>query len=185
MSESRAGAIAIRLRDVAQLFNSLDPSSFHEKDLDPGAREFIVARFRDEPSDAKLVLTLHLDQPPTGGPEECRRDVEDAVRNDFAYQADLRRRDLSELFTHGRISLVIGLLFLVTCLGTAHVLESAPGGAILNIARESLVIACWVAMWRPIEIFLYEWWPLAGRIRLLRRLSRLHVEVEGPVGASR
>ena len=29
-----------------------------------------------------------------------------------------------------------------------------------EIARESLTIGGWVAMWRPMEIFLYSWWPI-------------------------
>ena len=35
------------------------------------------------------------------------------------------------------------------------------------------IIGGWVALWRPMEIFLYDWWPLAARIRLLDRLARM------------
>ncbi len=35
--------IRLKLRDVHQLFNSMDPSPFIEKDLDDDAEEFIVA----------------------------------------------------------------------------------------------------------------------------------------------
>jgi hypothetical protein len=42
---------------------------------------------------------------------------------------------------------------------------------------ERLLIVGWVAMWRPLEIFLCDWWPIAGERRLHDRLSRISVRV--------
>ena len=33
-------------------------------------------------------------------------------------------------------------------------------------------------MWRPIEVFLYDWWPILGEVRLLERLSRMPVRIQ-------
>jgi hypothetical protein len=35
-------------------------------------------------------------------------------------------------------------------------------------------------MWRPMEIYLYDWWPLLRRQRILKKLSRMPVEVRRP-----
>jgi hypothetical protein len=35
--------IRIQLHDIEQLFNTMDPSPFHEKDLDADAAEFILS----------------------------------------------------------------------------------------------------------------------------------------------
>ena len=35
----------------------------------------------------------------------------------------------------------------------------------------------WVANWRPIEIFLYDWWPLLQRRRLFQRLAAAQVAI--------
>jgi hypothetical protein len=43
-------------------------------------------------------------------------------------------------------------------------------GAVLH---ESLVIGGWVAMRRPLEIFLYDWWPVRREVKLYRRLARM------------
>jgi hypothetical protein len=32
-------------------------------------------------------------------------------------------------------------------------------------------------MWRPLEIFLYDWWPILGQQRLYDRLSRIAVRI--------
>jgi len=34
-----------------------------------------------------------------------------------------------------------------------------------------------VAMWRPLEIFLYDWWPIRADARLFARLSSMPVEL--------
>jgi hypothetical protein len=49
------------------------------------------------------------------------------------------------------------------------------GGRMSDVLREGLTVAGWVAMWRPMEIFLYSWWPLVGDRRLYDRLSRMPV----------
>jgi hypothetical protein len=46
------------------------------------------------------------------------------------------------------------------------------------LLRQSFLILGWVANWRPLEIFLYDWWPLARRRDLYRRLSAAVVEIK-------
>jgi len=45
------------------------------------------------------------------------------------------------------------------------------------VVRESLKIAGWVAMWRPMQIYLYDWWPLLRRSRIYSKLSHMPVEL--------
>jgi hypothetical protein len=45
------------------------------------------------------------------------------------------------------------------------------------LIRESMVIGGWVAMWRPLEIFLYDWWPILAERKLFDRLSEMRVSV--------
>jgi hypothetical protein len=81
------------------------------------------------------------------------------------------------MFRIGRLSLAIGLAVLALCVlvGQAALvlIGSGPAGRIL---WEGLIILGWVANWRPIEIFLYDWWPLVRRRRLFQRLSQSTVE---------
>ena len=46
-----------------------------------------------------------------------------------------------------------------------------------TLIQDSLVIGAWVALWRPMEIFLYDWWPIRAEARLFERLSKLDVRV--------
>ena len=45
------------------------------------------------------------------------------------------------------------------------------------IVKESLVVGGWVALWRPLEIFLYDWWPIRAEARLFDRLGEMDVRV--------
>jgi len=61
--------------------------------------------------------------------------------------------------------------------GIAEELKLEGSGTFAALARESLAIGGWVAMWRPMEIYSYDWWPLRPRGRMLKKLSRMTVEV--------
>ena len=88
----------------------MDPSPFHEKDLDHDAEEFIVSWAQEYHLRDPLALGIHVNQTPTEA--DARHLVENAVRNYFSYRAKLSRLELKRLLKQGRISLVIGLLFL-------------------------------------------------------------------------
>jgi hypothetical protein len=77
----------------------------------------------------------------------------------------------------GRTSLLIGLSCLATCLVISKALLHGDAGTWASILRESLTIAGWVAMWRPMQIYLYDWWPLRLRGRIFAKLSHMPVEI--------
>ncbi len=68
--------------------------------------------------------------------------------------------------------------WLPACLLSAHYLAGyffAP--PFKRLVEESLLILGWVANWRPIEIFIYDWWPIVRRRNLYRRLAAATVEI--------
>ena len=46
-----------------------------------------------------------------------------------------------------------------------------------RVLQESLLIGGWVAMWRPLEVFLYDWWPIRAEARLFDRLATMPVRL--------
>lgn len=173
-SEKHARNIAVELRDLTQLFNAIDPSPFENKDRNGDVEEFIVSSAQEYSHDESLRLRIHLDQWPAEDPTGL---VCDAVHNYFGYRARLTHLDFRRLMKRGRASLIIGLLFLTTCLLSSSLLLGDHEGTWATIIRESLTIAGWVGMWRPMEVYLYDWWPLRRRAHLYEKLSRMPVEV--------
>ena len=169
-------SMTLQLRDLAQLFNSMDPSPFHDRDLDADAEEFIASWARELNPRHELELTIHLATPPAEG----TADVENAVRHYFLNRAEMKQREFRHLMRRGRSSLIVGLLFLVGCLGAGELLVVIGHGTFAKIAKEGLTIVGWVAMWFPLQIYLYDWWPIRDERRVMERLSRMRVQVVAP-----
>src|SRR3954466_7226197 len=168
--------IEIHVAELKQLFNAIDPSPFREKDLDPKADEFIVSWARDLPANATLALLVYLDRP-AGIPEEAAI-LRDAIHEYFSQRAIASRRRLRQLFRVGRMSLLIGITCLAGSLLLGDVIAGAAAGSHVGaVLRESLLIGGWVAMWRPMEVFLYDWWPIRADARLADRLSAMPVRI--------
>ena len=64
--QSKVHRIELNLREIGQLFNTMDPSPFHEKDLDHDAEEFIVGWAREFPLRESVELVVHLSVLPAG-----------------------------------------------------------------------------------------------------------------------
>jgi hypothetical protein len=168
--------IEIRVGKLAQLFHGLDPYPFREKDLDKDAEEFIVSWARELPRDRPFKIVVHMPEEQLALPEA--QDVRPAVKQFFAYRAQVMTLELKELFRIGRRSLAIGftVLFLSVLAGQTIARKIEPR-ALGKVIEESLLIFAWVANWRPIEIFLYDWWPIVRRRDLYRRLGEAEVEL--------
>ena len=169
--EGSSFLVELKLRDVRQLFNTLDPSPFHEKDLDAAAEEYLVSAMR-ELGNRPAKLRIHV--PASTATEETSA-LAAAIRNYFAYRARHTRQQLRVLLRRGLLSLAIAVLFLFLCLSLRQWALGRLGDA--AILSEGLLILGWVAMWRPVETFLYEWWPELGRELLFNRIAAMPIEV--------
>ena len=168
--------IEVHVAELIQLFNSIDPTPFGERDLDARAEEFIVRWARDLPRHAPLALLVHLERP--AGPTDESGLLRDAVQGFFRQRSDAVKRSLRQLFRRGRFSLIIGLTFLATMLLLSDLVTSVLGQQRLAaLLTESLVIGGWVAMWGPLEVFLYDWWPIRAEARFLDRLATMPVRI--------
>lgn len=175
-------AIEIGVERLPQLFNTLDPFPFKVRDLDRDVEEFIVDWARELPRRGSLQILVHL--PKAEAETPAARELEGALRHYFAYRAQVMARDIKELFRVGRWSLVVGLAVLGFCLAAGNIVAALGTGYLGRYLGEGLVILGWVANWRPIEIFLYAWWPVARRRNLYRRLASATVVLK-PTATSR
>lgn len=167
----RVETLELRLGEAKQLFLAIDAAPFRERDLDPRAEEFIVGWAQELRRDAPLALEIHLERPSPSGNDAAVLGA--AVAEYFHDRARAARRSLRELLRTGRTSLLIGLAFNAVMLMLADQFSERRYG----IVHDSLVIGGWVAMWRPIEIFLYDWWPIRAEARLYDRLAAMPVRV--------
>jgi hypothetical protein len=175
MTSDADDVIELRVANIEQLFHTLDPFPFRERDLDREAEDYIVGWARDLPTSQPIKIVVHF--PDDEAEARAAHELEAAFHRYFAYRTGLLERELRELFRVGRQSLAIGVAILIACLVSAHlvsgILIETP---FRRLAEESFLILGWVANWRPLEIFLYDWWPIARRRDLYRRLAVATVE---------
>lgn len=139
------GLIRLRIHQVSQLFNSLDPSPFLERDLDGDAVAWIVSWAGDVHEKAMLSLRVEIAEPRAGIDHHAV--IAQGVKNHFANLVGFAGRELRQLLRVGRASLFIGLgvLGLAFTLGVlvVEIFGQSPATALL---REGLSIGGWVAM---------------------------------------
>jgi hypothetical protein len=164
------------ITDSRQLFNSMDPAPFRERDLDPKAAAYIIDWGPEAPSGRPLSLVVHLGRESAVADDAAM--VSEAVHEYFRRRAIAIRRQLRQLFRVGRISLLIGIAFL----GVAVAAGEFLAGLVREkryawLLKEGRVISGWGALWRPLEIFLYDRWPILDEARLYDRPSEMDVRV--------
>ena len=168
--------VEIKLNEVRQLFNSFDPAPFREKDLEASAENYIVDSVQEFHLDVPVKLILHL--PQQACTEEAVNSVPEAIHNYFSYRADITAKELRFTLKQGRIALIIGLVFLFMCIAAQQLIASMEKtGLMWSIIEEGFLISGWVAMWRPIEVFLYEWWPIRRKRRVYEKLAGVPIEL--------
>jgi len=177
--ENGVSLIEMRLTNVQQLFNSLDPSPFHEKDLDEDAESYIVTCTQDFPLSKKLKMVFYL--PPEQVMAPRTADIKTAIQNYFAYCFWAERRKLKQHFRQARSSLIIGLSFLFICLTLSEAINKFEDVRFVSYLSESLTIIGWVSLWGPLEQLLFEWWPIWHKSRIFAKLRDMDVEIRPSV----
>jgi hypothetical protein len=172
-----AASVSIHVRNVAQMFNSLDPSPFWDRDLDPQAAEFI----EDEFSEKLSAHTWHLHVHAQDG-AALAADLQAAVEHYYERLASSARRRLRDEMRVGQLALLGGVTVFLLSMTVRGILAGLLPGRAPRMLDEGLIIIAWLALWRPVETLLYGWVPLYRRRRLYERLAAVRVAVRVETG---
>jgi hypothetical protein len=173
--EDGRSVIDIRVSHSRQLFDFRDPAPFRERDLDDHAVEYLLAAAEEIPRKQPLAIVVTISDEPE--PRLAADAITAAIRTHFRYELEQIQRRIREHMRRGQMSLIVGLIVLVVFLTLAGFIASPPSGAFSEILREGFVITGWVAMWRPLEILLYDWWPMVDERRLIARVIEAPVSI--------
>ena len=83
--------IELRLVELDQLFNSMDPTPFHHRDLDRDAEQFLESWTLEFPQESRFRILVHIRNMPAEDPTPL---VADAIHNYFTDKSALMRRNL-------------------------------------------------------------------------------------------
>ena len=127
----------------------------------------LVAEF---PLKTPLELMIYLPSSETG--KETGENLKEAIKNHFSYKNLLTDIELRRFLQRGRRNMAIAVVFLFICLLIIGLLSTVEGGLLKTMLAEGLTIIGWVAMWEPVNVFLYGWWPLVQKKNIYIELLR-------------
>lgn len=170
--------IDVHISSMDQFYNLLDPSPEEEKDLDEETETYIRNAVEDltpeERKRARIVLYLC---PNLYQNSSTRKNMERAVTANFAYRLYHENRKYAFALERGRRYLLRGLIFLVLCLVISSVFTRIFEENDVNLAlAQSFVIIGWVALWKPVEFYLYDRRDLLDDLAVLEALTAMPVE---------
>lgn len=161
-----AGPVLVRVPTVEHLFNPMDPSPRAERSLHAEVADWIEEWAADIDGSEPLDVEIHVADGRSAG---CEEDVASAIQTHFEYREWQLGRELHRLLREGRWSLAIGVVALGLFTAASRLVDG--DGALVQIAHDGLSVLGWVAMWKPLNIFLYEWWPIRRHRRACQRIA--------------
>jgi hypothetical protein len=167
-------SVELKLRTPRQLFDERDPAPFRDRDLDDDAARYIHASFRELDDHKNARLSLYFES--LGELAETPEEIERAIHAFYRFEAEAKRRELKDMVRHGFISLGIGLVFLFVCTAIAQATKSSEN-FLATMLHEGSFVVWWVSMWKPISIFLYEWWPIKESMDTYDLLAKIQVDI--------
>ena len=171
--ENDSYVIDLKLKALNQLYNSLDPAPFHERDLDNAAADYICEAVKELRTHQNVKFLIQSQEELTVMEKDQMRD---AIHYYFSYRARTCRGELHRELKIGRTSMLVGLLFMGFYFEVSSLLSNIPG-TFQSVLRKGLLIVGWVAMWKPLDIFLYRWRPILADIRLYEKIANLPIEI--------
>lgn len=122
---------------------------------------------------ARLVVRM-----PSPGPDDARRIAASVATYVTARRADAGLRMVA-LRREGVRTLGVAAVFIAACLLAWLTVEIYPHeGLLKDLARDGVVIAGWVALWRPLDLLLFDTWLLRRDRRILEAVAAMPVVVE-------
>jgi hypothetical protein len=172
-AHKEVSTVYVHVRRLGQLFNSLDPSPFWERDLDRSAGEFIEDEFSDKPRDRAWVLEVSTEE----DQDFNTKDVQSAVTTYYQRMLASASKQIRDKGWIGQWALVVGVIVFLACMILRELFEQRLASGSPRLLDEGLIVLAWVAVWIPVEQLVYDLAPLLRARRFYRRLAQVRVHV--------
>lgn len=170
--------IKLKLNSLDQIFDMRDPSPFRVRDLDSSFARYLVVAARESRSFRSVQIEVELSHEVVQGLgtlESISLDLRQAIRDYFHFEAQSELANIKDILANGRRSLVYGFLFLGICQLISMGLRGWKNSAV-EFFDFGLQIVGWVALWKPIELLLHEWWPHLELRKMYLKLAAVELK---------
>ena len=172
--------IILVLTHVEQLFDTDVPVPSEYVALDSDVLDFFASTIRKHQKacrEFRLIGRL---------PERALREVEPYMRTsvDLTLKGYFLAREkriaerLHEHFQDAWKMFGFGFAFMLACTLLRTYLAPEEVHTLMSSFREGLLVIGWVALWKPVEELLFNWWPLKRELASWHKLSKMEMKVE-------
>lgn len=162
------GIISFKIVSLDDVFDPRDSDTLLERRLDPDWLDYIFNAVEEKHKRVPIHLSLRISKETLGSHSPSH--VIDSIKRELRESYLSAGRKLRENFRVGRITLTIGLLVLAFFEFLSIAVYNMAPSDLTRILSEGFLVFGWVALWRPVEILLYDWWPIADARRDIKRL---------------
>ncbi len=167
--------IILHLQNLDEVLSASATASYRRRMLNEDIEEFIVEEAASFPRQSKINLTVYL---PAADSDSANK-IEMAVQRHFTYHQEKSLKQLKQTHKLGWRNLLIAFLFMSVIISLPELgSQLFPDNSLVLTIRESLIIFGWIALWRPAELLLYEWYPFKRDAELYGRLAESNVQVK-------
>lgn len=160
--------IHLKVNVLDKIFDSLDAEPIAFRSLNPEWIDYLIDEMNDRAGMHPVNISLEIPQGVLVGTSAV--EVEESIRRELYEHVRLLNRKLKEVLRIGRVSLLFALCVLVVFTFLSIGSERFYLGIFQRFFSEGFVIIGWVALWRPVEALLYDWWPIIDERRKFNRL---------------
>ena len=168
--------IEVRVKDSQRLFDHRDPAPFREKELDERFVEYIYSSAREFSITTPLKIIIYIEENESESVTSAT--IREAIQSHFSYQIELQAGNLKQFWKRAQFFLLIGILVLIVCLGSAQSLTVPLKPGLIGIFRDGLIIFGWVSVWKPIEVILFDWYPPFERLRFYKKMRLTEMDIQ-------
>jgi hypothetical protein len=165
--------IELAAPDYHHLFDNRDPAKFRLRDLDDDAVEYLLASTNEVTHSRLRKIRIYFNQDEGA---EIQTMVRESIHNYFSYEADLMDVKIGSTLKEGLKFLAIGLTFLSFSIVVSLILKPHTDSFFALFFKEGLLLLGWVSMWKPVNVFLYDWLPLRDLKTVYKKLSEVKIE---------
>lgn len=173
MKKPPTSTLSLRVPSVDAIFDSRDAHDLPVRRIDSDWLEYVLEVMDDQGGKGPTDLSLRMNMDSVW----TKNDIVQSLRRELSRRESFLTLKLRENFKLGRTSMVLGLLVLVFFMALSVLSKQVPLGSFQEILHEGFMIIGWVALWRPVEILLYDWWPITAERRKIRRLLAGKTEI--------
>ena len=171
MNESNK--LTLNLQNANEILRSPE-APYRKRAINRDVEDFIVEEAENLSRKNAINIVVYLLSSET----EKNDYIEIALHRHFCYRKEQSQKKFKRVLQYGWRTLVIALGLLVVLFSLTQIaIRLWPENRIVMFIRESFIILGWVALWRPMELLLYDWYPIKRNIDLFRRLEQSNVQV--------